>query len=625
VLHRGSQASHRVLVIDGGGTNDGSDGSDGSDGNHGTDAKQGNANKVDGDASAGHESERTSARLVTCVIGAGPAGLLFSILARIRAEQRGVADRFSLSLFDKRASYARTHRLRIAPEPYLAIQQHLHDPRFDRVIAFLQEQRFSPSVNALEEHLERALAECGVHKQLLAVESAADLAALRERCGAHAHDVFTIVGADSVHSTVRELVAGSLRPTAYRHQQVARLRIFGDDLPDALGALQQYKLSKALGSILDYRKNDNGFGEVDLFLDPSEHEAVATLGATPKEMVRLLPTQLSRVRAPLFRRIVEHLALGFGAGPCEVHLQSTFRLEHTIMAERAFFLSAPLSSSSSAAPSPARAPSLPLLPPPLHIDTAFLVGDAAVSLPFFRGMACLARCTDALAQRHVSIATALLGADAAPLHPGAPTRVGATTGEIASVVSDAMFDYEHDVDRAIQDELRVVRARAALIAGVREFVRVSALVPFPMQSWFLSIPAHDAAPPARWRPSPGTAFNVALAVLALSVAFLEVWTPSFLLELAGGFAYRASVTFEPAQQRSHRRVWQAHGAALLFVGVALCAHASWTAHALTQPRLAIWWFVLALPFIAGMYGFEALGRRFFARAAFDDDRARTRT
>ena len=47
---------------------------------------------------------------VIAIVGAGPAGLLFGILASIRSPAARV------TLFDKRSEYARTHRLRMAPE-----------------------------------------------------------------------------------------------------------------------------------------------------------------------------------------------------------------------------------------------------------------------------------------------------------------------------------------------------------------------------------------------------------------------------------------------------------------------------------------------------------------------------
>lgn len=58
--------------------------------------------------------------LATAVIGAGPAGLLFSLIGKL-----SMGEAWELQLFDKRESYVRTHRLRMDPELYLAIQKAL--------------------------------------------------------------------------------------------------------------------------------------------------------------------------------------------------------------------------------------------------------------------------------------------------------------------------------------------------------------------------------------------------------------------------------------------------------------------------------------------------------------------
>jgi len=84
----------------------------------------------------------TEASIVTAVIGAGPAGLLFSILSKILSSKQAVgSDTWRLHLFDKRDVYERTHRLRVEPAPFLEIQRELASDRFDEVIDFLSPKR----------------------------------------------------------------------------------------------------------------------------------------------------------------------------------------------------------------------------------------------------------------------------------------------------------------------------------------------------------------------------------------------------------------------------------------------------------------------------------------------------
>src|SRR5262249_61624395 len=98
-----------------------------------------------------HWIECAVTRIATVVVGAGPAGLLFTIVARILHERRGgKPGAWPLYLFDKRAAYERNHRLRIAPGPYREIARDLDHPGFDALLRFLEEHRFSPEVNRLE-------------------------------------------------------------------------------------------------------------------------------------------------------------------------------------------------------------------------------------------------------------------------------------------------------------------------------------------------------------------------------------------------------------------------------------------------------------------------------------------
>jgi hypothetical protein len=489
------------------------------------------------------------------------------VIGRIlHARRGGEREAWALQLFDKRDAYVRTHRLRLDPAPFAEIQRELEDPRFDGLVGFLREHDHCPEVNVLEQRLLALAGELGVTRERLAIgpgPGEVELAELRARL----EGPVTIVGADSVHSAVREAVRGAVEPVRFTHQRVARLRVVGPGLPAQLGVVDRYRLSKVLGSLLDYRLNRNGFAEVDLFLGEREHDSVRALGGTPSAPAPITARALSGLRAPLFRRIVDHLERGLAGARCEVLLQSTFELEHAVM------------------------PRLAFAPPDLGARV-FLVGDAAVSLPFFRGMACLARCAHALARVHCDLA---LGGDADAL----ALRYDREAGEIA------------------RRELSVVAARGRLVRGLREFARLSALLPFPIQSWWLS--ARDAESPPD-HASFGLWLNVGLALAAAAtLAGVPLGEPriawaSLPLELAGGVAYHAALELESGPHRWVRRVWQVQIAAVLVAGVAFAARTSMASGRLEHPLAAAWWFVLAIPFVAGLYLLEALGRRWAERA-----------
>ncbi len=528
-------------------------------------------------------SERTAPALATVVVGAGPAGLLFCVTARLlQAERGGQDEAWPIFLFDKRSRYERTHRLRIDPEPFRAIQAAVDDPRFDELVAFLDGCHFSPVVNDLEHELEALALEVGVVKELVAVgpdDDAVPVTALpsflRSSGRIPSQTPVTIVGADSVHSTVAAAVRGETDAIEHTHQTVARLRVCGTQLPTHLGRLDRYRLSKVLGSVVDYRLNANGFAEVDVFLAGEAHDRVAALGATPAHPVLLTPTVTSAVGAPLLERLVAHLRDGFGGEPNRVELQSTFRLEHRYL-ER---LVHPLPSAAPpwSAPDGATADA-----PPTEV---FLVGDAAISLPFFRGMACMAACVLSLARVHLDLVAG--AADAAPR-------------------------YDREAAAIRRQELAVVRARARLVRGACEFARVSALVPFPLQTWLLSLPAHDRR---GGRVTAGVALNVGIAAVAtvLAVAGGTRWWAALALEAVGGFLYRATGELE-GENSLVRTVWRTQIAALLVGGVTCAVVATMHAGGPTEVIAAVTWFLFGIAFVVGLEAFDGISRRWFAQA-----------
>lgn len=112
----------------------------------------------------------TPPRLVTAVVGAGPAGLFFAITGRLLHERLGrdVSD-WEIILLDRRSEYGRTHRLRMDPARYRSLQQDIADDRFDSLIEFLAQEGFKPVINELERKLSRLAADLGLTTHQLAV------------------------------------------------------------------------------------------------------------------------------------------------------------------------------------------------------------------------------------------------------------------------------------------------------------------------------------------------------------------------------------------------------------------------------------------------------------------------
>ncbi len=488
-------------------------------------------------------------------------------------------------VYDKRETYARTHRLRMAKAAYLEIQRELGDARFDRLIDFLEGEEFAPEVNALEEKLVALLVATGGKKELLAVGDGpgeTTLVGLRARLVAEGvlgeGTLLSIVAADSVHSTVREMVRGNVAPTRKAHEQLARLRVEGAGLPKRLGAVEQLRLSRVLGSIVDYRLNKNGFAEVDLFLAPAEFDQVKDLGATPRAPVRLTSAQLDAVRAPMFRAIVAHLeAAGDDAPARQVTLQSTFRLEHAVMPRLTFEV-------------------------PEIRARVFLIGDAGLSLPFQRGMSCLAYCALRLARVHVELAIATSGAAAAPL----------------------AARYDAEAHGVVGREISIVASRARLVRTLREIVRLSALLPFPIQSWWLRVPRKvrvvDHLSLWWWA-------NAAVAVGAASVAMLGLtahagrlpvltWW-SIPIEVLGGVVYHSALAFEGGAHRLVRRVWELQLLAVFATGVWGWGHEVASARRFLLDARPFWSLVLAAAFVLGVQAFERVVAGWFKRAGVD--------
>lgn len=503
----------------------------------------------------------SSRKLATAVIGAGPAGLLFCLVGRILEPDPRP---WAIALYDKRTAYERTHRLRMDPAPYRRIQGDLRHALFDDFIAFLEAEQFRPSANQLERRLAGVVAELGIVRGRLTAGDGPGEAGLTEVRSRLAQDVgfgddtlVTVVGADSVKSEVRLLVDADGSLQRERHQSVARLKLEGTALPARLGWVEQFKMAKLLGSVLDYRLNPNGYAEVDLFLAHDEHQRVGELGAVPAAPVPLDRATLEALGAPFFAAIVGHLVDHLGA-VATASLQSTFRLEHQISPHVTFDAAG---------------------------TTVFLVGDAAISLPFFRGMASLADNVHSLARAHRAVLD------------GAPLAIAART-------------YERRAAEVAQREIEVVRKRNRMVLAAREVVRISSVVPFPIQSWLLSVPDEQR---------PGSALtsdvllNAVLAVIAGAIAVAApliggyvaaplgwLWLAALPVEAVGGYVFETARRLEERPNRLLSLVWQLQLAILLLAGIPLTVMSSLALGRPAQLYALVAWFVLGIAFVGGM-------------------------
>ncbi|TPW20709.1 MAG: hypothetical protein FD126_1421, partial [Elusimicrobia bacterium] len=108
-------------------------------------------------------------RLVTAVIGAGPAGLLFCLVSRLLHKARaGRPEEWPVLLFDMRDEYVRTHRLRLDPEPFRDLERELPKAApLRNLLDFLEEHEFSTPANLLERRLAGLVEEQGIRRELL--------------------------------------------------------------------------------------------------------------------------------------------------------------------------------------------------------------------------------------------------------------------------------------------------------------------------------------------------------------------------------------------------------------------------------------------------------------------------
>lgn len=175
-----------------------------------------------------------------------------------------------------------------------------------------------------------------------------------------------------------------------------------------------------------------------------------------------------------------------------------------------------------------------------------------------------------------------------------------------------MRRYDLEASAIKASEIAVVSTRARLVRVLRELIRVSSLLPFPIQSWWLRAPDRDVGTD-HW--SLGLFGNIALSLGALASSIGAIRSPLVLvlalaMQIAGGVAYHAVLDFERGPHRRVRRIWEVQIALAMAGGVYLAV-------ARRIYLAAAWWFLLGLAFVVGLYLFERYLATSFERAALE--------
>jgi len=195
---------------------------------------------------------------------------------------------------------------------------------------------------------------------------------------------------------------------------------------------------------------------------------------------------------------------------------------------------------------------------------------------------------------------------------------------------DPALRYQHEAGVVREREIAVVKARARVVRGVKEFVRISSLVPFPMQSWLLAVPEQGRA-----KLSPGFFVNLPIALLSLCCALLgsnlalsvhPFWSAleivAIPLQIVGGICYYYTRTHEPAFPSLVKSLWRLQILFLFAGGVLTTAMASWREGRLVLMRASFSWLILGLWFVVGLYVFEYMNRRWWSVASLDESSPR---
>ena len=530
----------------------------------------------------------TTKTFATVVIGAGPAGLVFSFINRICLEQHNISPlQWPLLLLEKRTKYVRNHRLLLDKSEFERVQKQLDSLHFDKFIEFLKETNYKPVINELEIFLTQALNEFGISQTICDVGNSLEQTSL-QTIKANLPDVFsqenqlwTIVGADSVRSTITGMLGNDKGRITGVHEYLIRLKLVGDHLPKSINIAENYRLSKVLSSVLSYRFNKNGFAEMDLFLNSKEYDKISRLNANPKNPINLTKELLDQLNAPFFQQVIlAFIESNSEASLQQIQLQSSFKLEHSINRSRVRYLE--------------------------ELNAyGFLIGDAAISLPFQRGMTAMIKCAYQLSEVLFSIYDQL--SVHTPVHP---------SQQLESIANR----YQVQSDLIAKKEVKIVSSRASLVKGLRQFIRISAMLPFPIQSWLLGYESNSS----------GKSLNMAHFFLNLAFAFSaslclgasfflilqdnEFWSSLIfifigsLLQFMGGFIYRANFTFPNQIHIFIKRIWQIQIVSWMLLGIGIMLFKSIKINSLIGILFTTAWWIGGILFVIGLVLFDQLGK-----------------
>ncbi len=524
----------------------------------------------------------------TVVIGAGPAGLLFSLINRICLDKRNISSsKWPLFLLEKRTKYVRNHRLQLDKSEFERIQKKIDSLHFDKFIEFLKDTNYKPVINQLETFLTQALNEFGISQTICDVGNSLGQSSLQAikanlpHSFSQENQLWTIVGADSVRSTVSGMFGNDKGRITGIHEYLIRLKLLGEHLPKSINIAENFRLSKVLSSVISYRFNKNGFAEMDLFLNPSEYDAISRLNPSPKDPINLTKKLLNQLNAPFFQQVIlAFIESNSEASLQQIQLQSSFKLEHSINRSQVRYLK--------------------------ELNAyGFLIGDAAISLPFQRGMTAMIKCAYQLSEVLFSMFDQL--------------AFNTSTHSLQQFESIANR-YQVQSKLIAKKEIKIVSYRASLVHGLRQFIRISAMLPFPIQSWLLGYETNSS----------GKSLNIAhfflnlvfacSASLCLGAAFFvilhdnEFWSSFIfiligsLLQFMGGFIYRANFTFPNQIHIFIKRIWQIQIVSWMLFGIGIILFKSIKISSLIGILFTTAWWIGGILFVIGLVLFDQLGK-----------------
>lgn len=268
-------------------------------------------------------------------------------------------------------------------------------------------------------------------------------------------------------------------------------------------------------------------------------------------------------------------------------ITSSFTLEHSI--------------------SPERVKPLP------HLDSfGYLLGDAAIALPFQRGMTAIVKSAYCLSNVHLTIFQKTI------------SNQSISNDDLGKIG----MEYQRDTEKIIEKEIQIVASRASLVGGLREFIRISSILPFPIQSWLLSYPTAET----KMKFDSFFLINLVIALTGLLFFFLSEITITslsnylisgtelaiaFILQFLGGVFYRASITFNAQSNSSIRKVWQYQILLWMILGFAFVFQNFTDSTIILKVGYTLSWWFGGITFLLGLLLFDWLGKFWWLKSELD--------